>query len=135
MNLLDLYIKMLRIRRIEEEITLRYHQQEMRCPVHLSIGQEAIAVGVCSLLRQKDLLFSNHRAHAHYLAKGGDLKAMIAEIYGKESGCCKGRGGSMHLIDLSQGILGTTPIVGGTLPEQYYILEKIDSLEIMAPRQ
>ena len=108
--------QLLRIRMIEEAIADRYHEQKMRCPVHLSIGQEAIAVGVCSQLKLTDYVMSGHRAHAHYLAKGGDLKRMLAEIYGKESGCCRGRGGSMHLVDLSVGFLGSTPIVGGTLP-------------------
>lgn len=111
-----LFEKMLRIRRVEEAIVARYPEQEMRCPVHLSIGQEAVAVGVCEALQQTDLIVSGHRAHAHYLAKGGSLQAMIDEIYGKETGCAEGRGGSMHLIDRKQGILGTTPIVGGTIP-------------------
>lgn len=113
---IDLFYQILRIRRIEEAIATRYPEQKMRCPVHLSIGQEAIAVGLCHHLRPTDTLIGNHRAHAHYLAKGGDLKRMIAEIYGKETGCSKGRGGSMHLIDLSVGIIGTTPIVGGSIP-------------------
>jgi len=107
---------MLRIRRIEETIANRYLEQEMRCPMHLCIGQEAIAVGVCASLSNDDVVFSNHRAHGHYLAKGGDLNAMIAELYGLASGCCGGRGGSMHLIDLSVGFMGATPIVGGTVP-------------------
>jgi len=113
---LDLYKDMLRIRLIEESIASRYHEQKMRCPVHLSIGQEAVAVGVCKAALQTDYLISNHRAHAHYLAKGGSLKAMIAEIYGKATGCCMGRGGSMHLVDRSVGMYGSTPIVGGSIP-------------------
>lgn len=108
--------QLLRIRLIEEAIAERYEEQKMRCPVHLSIGQEAIAVGVCSHLRKDDYAVSNHRAHAHYLAKGGDLKRMLAEIYGKKTGCSGGRGGSMHLVDLSVGFLGSTPIVGGSIP-------------------
>jgi pyruvate dehydrogenase E1 component alpha subunit len=88
----------------------------MRCPVHLSIGQEAVAVGVCSHLSRRDYVLSSHRSHAHYLAKGGDLKAMMAELYGKATGCSKGKGGSMHLVDLSVGFLGATPIVGSTIP-------------------
>jgi TPP-dependent pyruvate/acetoin dehydrogenase alpha subunit len=107
---------MLRIRRIEEAIADRYAEQEMRCPMHLCIGQEAIAVGVCDALSDNDVMFSNHRAHGHYLAKGGSLNAMIAELYGRATGCCGGRGGSMHLIDLDVGFLGATPIVGGTVP-------------------
>lgn len=105
-----------RIRMIEEEIARRYPEQKMRCPVHLSIGQEAVAVGVCSLLAKTDYAVSGHRAHAHYLAKGGSLKKMLCEIYGKETGCCLGRGGSMHLVDLEVGFLGSTPIVGGSIP-------------------
>lgn len=113
---LALLRSMLRIRLTEEAIANRYADQEMRCPMHLCIGQEAIAVGVCAALSVDDGVFSNHRAHGHYLAKGGSLKAMIAELYGRTAGCCGGRGGSMHLIDLDAGFLGSTPIVGGTVP-------------------
>lgn len=107
---------MLRIRMIEEAIAERYSDWEMRCPVHLCIGQEAIAVGVCANLRKADYVMSTHRAHGHYLAKGGNLKAMLAEIYGKATGCSKGKGGSQHLIDLDAGFLGSTPIVGSIIP-------------------
>ena len=113
---LALFRSMLRIRRIEEALGDRYAEQEMRCPMHLCIGQEAIAVGVCAALSSQDVVFGNHRAHGHYLAKGGNLKAMIAELYGRATGCCGGRGGSMHLIDLGAGFMGATPIVGGTVP-------------------
>lgn len=112
----NLFQQLLRIRMIEEAIASRYSEQKMRCPVHLSIGQEAIAVGVCSQLRKEDYVVSGHRAHAHYLAKGGSLKRMIAEMYGKKTGCSRGRGGSMHLLDLSVGFLGSIPIVGGSIP-------------------
>ena len=112
----NLLAGMLRIRLVEEAIADRYAEQEMRCPTHLCIGQEAIAVGVCDVLERGDKVFSNHRAHGHYMAKGGDLGAMIAELYGRETGCCGGRGGSMHLIDLDAGFMGATPIVGGTIP-------------------
>lgn len=111
-----LYYEMLRIRTIEEKMAELYPEQEMRCPVHLSIGQEAVAVGVCANLSRDDYVLSTHRSHAHYLAKGGDLKAMVAELYGKVTGCSKGKGGSMHLVDLSVGFLGATPIVGSTIP-------------------
>lgn len=107
---------MMRIRRVEEEIAKRYSQGEMRCPTHLSVGQEAVAVGVGQVLRPSDLAVSGHRAHAHYLAKGGDLTAMLAEIYGRETGCSRGRGGSMHLVDEAAGFMGSTAIVGGTIP-------------------
>jgi TPP-dependent pyruvate/acetoin dehydrogenase alpha subunit len=113
---LRLWREMLRIRLIEETIANLYPEQEMRCPVHLSIGQEAVAVGVCAVLNKDDWVFSGHRSHAHYLAKGGDLKRMLAEIYGKETGCSKGKGGSMHLTDREAGFIGATPIVGSTIP-------------------
>jgi 2-oxoisovalerate dehydrogenase E1 component len=108
--------QMLRIRMVEERIVELYPEQEMRCPVHLSIGQEAVAVGVCSALSSTDWVLSGHRNHAHYLAKGGNLKRMFAEIYGKATGCSGGKGGSMHLTDLESGFLGATPIVGSTIP-------------------
>jgi TPP-dependent pyruvate/acetoin dehydrogenase alpha subunit len=107
---------MKRIRAVEEEIANRYTEWEMRCPTHLSIGQEAVASVLGYLLNKDDLAVSTHRAHAHYLGKGGNLNAMISEIYGKEAGCSKGRGGSMHLIDTSVGFMGSTAIVGGTIP-------------------
>ncbi|WP_455204736.1 thiamine pyrophosphate-dependent dehydrogenase E1 component subunit alpha [Kaarinaea lacus] len=115
-ELLDLYTCMLRIRRVEESLADRYQDQQMRCPMHLCIGQEAIAAGISYWLQQNDHVYSNHRAHGHYLAKGGDLNRMVAELYGRSTGCCGGRGGSMHLIDQSAGFMGSTPIVGGTVP-------------------
>lgn len=112
----ELFGQMLRIRLVEERIAALYAEGEMRCPIHLSIGQEATAVGVCSALGPQDYVMSGHRSHAHYLAKGGDLKTMLAELYGKATGCCQGKGGSMHFVDLSAGFLGATPIVGSTIP-------------------
>ena len=106
----------MRVRLIEERIRKLYAEQDMRCPTHFSIGQEAVAVGVCTHLKQEELITSAHRSHAHYLAKGGDLKAMLAELYGKATGCAAGKGGSMHLIDLAAGFLGAVPIVGSTIP-------------------
>jgi len=106
---------MVRIRMVEEAIAAHYPEQQMRCPVHLSIGQEAASAGVCAALQPDDLAMSGHRSHAHYLGKGGDLPAMIAEIYGKATGCCQGRGGSMHLVDLKAGFVGAVPIVGSTI--------------------
>lgn len=106
----------LRIRMIEEEIARRYHDQEMRCPVHLSIGQEMNAVAIATLLRPQDFMVSTHRAHAHYLAKGGSLDALIGELYGKANGFARGNGGSMHCIDKAAGFIGATSIVGGTIP-------------------
>lgn len=107
---------MIRIRVVEETIAERYSEQEMRCPTHLSIGQEGVAAAVCAALDPADLAVSGHRAHAHYLAKGGNLQAMIGEIYGKEMGCSSGKGGSMHLVDEDAGFMGSTAIVGGTIP-------------------
>lgn len=112
----DLYHAMLRIRLVEETIADRYPEQDMRCPVHLSIGQEAVAVGVSAVLRRDDQVLSTHRCHAHYLAKGGDLKAMMAEIFGKAAGCCGGRGGSMNLVDADAGVLMSSPTIGSSLP-------------------
>ena len=112
----QLHTDMLRIRIAEQVIAAHYPEQQMRCPVHLCIGQEAIAVGVCSGLTQDDYVFSNHRAHGHYLAKGGSLRKLIAELYGQATGCAGGKGGSMHLVDQAVGFLGATPIVGATIP-------------------
>jgi TPP-dependent pyruvate/acetoin dehydrogenase alpha subunit len=112
----QLLFQMKRIRFVEEEIARRYPVGAMRCPTHLSVGQEGVAAAVGLALERNDLAVSGHRAHAHYLAKGGDLKAMLAEIYGKAAGCSKGKGGSMHLIDESVGFMGSTAIVGGTVP-------------------
>ncbi len=111
-----LFREMLRIRMAEERIAEVYPEQEMRCPVHLCTGQEAVAVGVCNRLNKNDYTLSSHRSHGHYLAKGGNLKALLAELYGKETGCSGGKGGSMHLVDLTAGFLGSTPIVGSTIP-------------------
>ncbi len=105
-----------RIRRVEEEIARRYPEGKMRCPTHLSVGQEGVAVAAGAALRQDDMVVSGHRAHAHYLGKGGNLSALIAEIYGKVTGCAHGKGGSMHLVDESVGFMGSTAIVGGTIP-------------------
>jgi len=111
-----LVIQTKRIRMVEEAIADRYSEWKMRCPIHLSIGQEAVSAAVGEALRRDDLAVSGHRAHGHYLGKGGDLKRMIAEIYGKATGCCAGKGGSMHLVDLDAGFMGSTAIVGGTIP-------------------
>lgn len=107
---------MRRIRAVEEEIAARYPEGRMRCPTHLSIGQEAVAAAVAECVQPTDFAVSTHRGHAHYLAKGGDLKAMIAELYGKVTGCSRGKGGSMHLVDLSVGFMGTSAIVGNSIP-------------------
>ena len=113
---LALYQQMRRIRLVEERIADRYPRQEMRCPVHLCVGQEAVAVGVAAALTRSDYVMTGHRSHGHYLAKGGDLRAMMAELFGKATGCTGGRGGSMHLVDLAAGFLGAVPIVAATIP-------------------
>lgn len=113
---LALFRTMLRIRRVQERIEADYLEDRMQTPVHLYIGQEAIASGVCAHLRPDDFISSNHRSHGHYLAKGGDLNALIAELHCKATGCAGGFGGSMHLIDQSVGHLGSSSIVGGGIP-------------------
>ncbi len=115
-TLRDMYRQMLRIRRFEEKLVELYPIQDMRTPVHLYIGQEAVAVGVCLNLEKEDYVSSNHRGHGHCIAKGTDMKLMMAEFYGRKTGCSKGKGGSMHLVDPERGILGTSAIVGGGLP-------------------
>src|SRR3989344_4216194 len=112
----NLYRSMVRIRAVEERIAERYDEDRMKCPTHLSIGQEAVAVGVCAHLGDADIIYSTHRCHAHYLAKGGDMLRMIAEMHGKETGCVNGRGGSMHLFDASRGMYGTSALVCGSMP-------------------
>jgi pyruvate dehydrogenase E1 component alpha subunit len=114
--LIDLYRTMLRIRRIEEEIERRYRDDLMKTPIHLVIGQEATAVGCCAALGDADLLYTSHRTHGGYLAKGGNLRAMLAEMHCRIDGCVASRGGSMHLIDKSVGMAGTSAIVGGAVP-------------------
>ena len=111
-----LFLELLRTREIESRISKDYKNQQMRCPVHLSIGQESIAVAVCQNLNKNDEVVTAHRSHAHYLAKGGNLKKMIAELHGKIPGCAGGKGGSMHLIDLKANIVAAVPIVGSTIP-------------------
>jgi TPP-dependent pyruvate/acetoin dehydrogenase alpha subunit len=113
---LKLLEKMILIRVVEEAIAAHYSGAEMRCPTHLSIGQEGPAAAAGLSLRSSDFVVSTHRGHAHYLACGGDVKAMIAELYGKEAGCARGRGGSMHLVDCKVGFMGTTAIVGNSIP-------------------
>lgn len=115
-NSLNLFRHMYRIRAIEEAIAYHYPEGKMRCPVHLSIGQESIPAIFSESVNQKDFAVSTHRGHAHYLAKGGNLNTMIAELYGKSSGCSKGKGGSMHLIDRNVNFMGTSAIVGNSIP-------------------
>jgi len=107
-----LYRNMLRVRHAEETLARLYEEKEMRTPTHFGIGQEGIAVGVCSALEVDDVIYTHHRCHTHYLAKGGSLLGLVAELYGREAGCSRGRGGSVHLTDRSVGVIGSSPILG-----------------------
>jgi TPP-dependent pyruvate/acetoin dehydrogenase alpha subunit len=111
-----IYRSLYRIRRVEEQVARVYPTDCIKSPVHLSIGQEAVSVGVCDALRSDDVVCGFYRSHALYLAKGGDLNAMIAELYGKITGCAKGKGGSMHLVDVAAGMMGTSAVVGTGIP-------------------
>jgi TPP-dependent pyruvate/acetoin dehydrogenase alpha subunit len=112
----DLFYSMLRIRMIEEVIESKYHEDQMKSPIHLVIGQEATSVGACAALEATDHIYSSHRTHGNYLAKGGDLKAMMSELFCRDNGCCGSRGGSMHLVDKSVGMMSTSAIVAGIVP-------------------
>ena len=111
-----IYFEILKIRLTEKYISDKYHEQIMRCPVHLSIGQEGPAVGICLNLNKSDQISSNHRCHAHYLAKGGSIYKMFCELMGLKNGPSGGRGGSMHLFDDRNGVLTSVPIVGSSIP-------------------
>jgi TPP-dependent pyruvate/acetoin dehydrogenase alpha subunit len=115
-QLITMYRTMLTIRRFEERVATEFRNGAFPGVVHSYIGQEAIATGVCANLTVSDRIVSNHRGHGHCIAKGGDLKRMMAEIYGKRTGYCKGKGGSMHIADFSIGILGANGIVAAGLP-------------------
>jgi TPP-dependent pyruvate/acetoin dehydrogenase alpha subunit len=110
------YHSLRRIRRVEEEIARIYPSDKIKSPVHLSIGQESVSVGICDVLNPEDIVSGTYRGHASFLAKGGDLKGMMAELYGKATGCAGGKAGSMHLIDMSHNILGSSAVVGTTIP-------------------
>src|SRR3954447_16694367 len=110
-----LYKSLYRIRLLEEELARVYPTDKIKSPIHLSIGQEAVSVGVCEALRPDDVVFGTYRGHALYLAKGGDLNRMVAELYGKVTGCTRGKGGSMHLIDPEAGVMGASAVVGTTI--------------------
>lgn len=111
-----IYRSLRRIRRAEEEIARIYPTDKIKSPVHLSIGQEFVAVGVCDALRPEDIVSPTYRCHAAFLGKGGSLKGMMAELYGKADGVAGGKGGSMHLIDMSHNVLGASAVVGTTIP-------------------
>ena len=112
----ELFAQMLLLRRFDEKVGDLFRKAKLPGFVHLYIGEEAIAVGVCSALRGDDYVTSTHRGHGHFLAKGGDPAACMAELYGKASGCCRGKGGSLHVTDASVGMLGANGIVAGSLP-------------------
>jgi pyruvate dehydrogenase E1 component alpha subunit len=107
---------LIRIRQFEDRVADLLDTDDINCPTHLYTGQEAVAVGVCQALSIDDYIWGTHRSHGHYLAKGGNMDTMMAELYGKETGCSHGRGGSMHLLAKEVGILGTVPMVGATIP-------------------
>jgi len=112
-----MYVTMVKIRKFEERVAeLVTSPKEIITPCHLYIGEEAGATGVCSALKRDDYVFSTHRSHGHYIAKGGDLKALMAELYCKKTGCSKGKGGSMHVASPDIGLPGSSAIVGGTIP-------------------
>jgi acetoin:2,6-dichlorophenolindophenol oxidoreductase subunit alpha len=111
----EMYVRMLRIRAFETRITELFEQKAFRGPAHQYIGMEAIAVGVCAALREDDYITSTHRGHGHCIAKGLELRPMMAEILGRATGYCKGKGGSMHITALRHGMLGTDAVVGGSL--------------------
>jgi len=115
-KLLKIYEMALLIRKTEEMISEKYREGQMRCPVHLSIGQELSSAIISQIVKKKDFFIGSHRSHAHFLAKGGSINKMIAEIYGKETGCSSGKGGSMHLIDLKVNFMGSSAIVGNSIP-------------------
>lgn len=115
-NMIELYKSMVKIRRFEEKVGELFSKCMIPGFVHLYIGQEAVAVGVCANLRKDDYIVSTHRGHGHCIAKGADLKRMMAELFGKKTGFCKGKGGSMHIADYGSGILGANAIVGANIP-------------------
>ena len=115
-TLLDCFKSMLRIRYAEEAIADLVIRDEVMCPCHLGIGQEAVAVGVSLSLRASDRVYGGHRSHAHYLALGGNMTSMLSEILGKVTGTSRGMGGSMHLFGPEVGFHGSVPIVGATIP-------------------
>lgn len=111
-----LYAGLRRIRRFEEVTAEIYPSDRIKSPVHLAIGQEQVAVGVCDVLEEGDWVGGSYRSHAMYLAKGGDMAAMMAEMFGKVTGCCRGKGGSMHVIATGVGVMGSSAVVATQVP-------------------
>ena len=112
---LKLYQDLLMVRRTEEIVAEEYRKGTIRTPTHFGVGQEAIAVGVCNALNVEDIVYTHHRSHNHYLAKGGDPYRFMAELFGREDGCAGGRGGSVHIIDKAAGFWGSSPILGHSI--------------------
>ena len=110
-----LYKSMVFVRRAEEKLVEIYKEQIIRTPAHFGIGQEAVAVGICQALSQGDIVYSHHRCHNHYLAQNGNFYKLVSELMGKEDGCSKGRGGSVHLTDIENGFIATSAILGQTV--------------------
>lgn len=134
-TLLAMYATMLMIRKFEEKVGELVSSNEILTPCHLYIGQEAVAAGVSATLRKEDYVFSTHRSHGHYIAKGGDIKPLMAELYGRETGCSRGRGGSMHLASPNVGFPGSSAIVAGTIPLAVgaalaFSIEKSDNVSV-----
>jgi TPP-dependent pyruvate/acetoin dehydrogenase alpha subunit len=131
----EMYRLMFLIRRVEERTADIYHTDKIKSPIHLSIGQEPPSVGVCMALHPNDVVFGTYRGHALYLAKGGDLNNMVAELYGKATGCGKGKAGSMHLGDKVAGMMGTSAIVSTTIPQAvgYALAEKMKGKDTVVP--
>jgi pyruvate dehydrogenase E1 component alpha subunit len=115
-TLLDIYTRMITIRRFEEKAGALFAQGQLAGFLHLYVGEEAVGAGVCAALDEDDYIVSTHRGHGHLIAKGGDMNKIMAELYGKVTGYCKGKGGSMHVADFSKGMLGACGIVGGGIP-------------------
>lgn len=115
-TIVDIYQRILKIRRFEEAVGTLFKQGQLPGFVHLYIGEEAVGAGVCAALRDDDYITSTHRGHGHVIAKGGDMNRMMAELFGKGTGYCKGKGGSMHIADFEIGMLGACGIVGGGIP-------------------
>ena len=115
-DLIDLLRRMWLIRAFEEKVSALYAERQIVGLLHLGIGQEAVAVGVCGLLRQDDFVFGGHRSHGHALAKGADVNRLMAEIAGRATGYCGGKAGSMHIVALDAGFITATGVVGGTIP-------------------
>ena len=117
-KLLEIYESMYRIRVFEERVKIEFEAGKLPGFVHLYVGQESTAVGVCANLRVEDVVGSTHRGHGHSIAKGVAVKEMFAELQGSAEGLCKGKGGSMHVTDISKGMLGANAVVGASIPKE-----------------